>query len=379
MKTRKLGRTGFDVGEIGMGLEHLLNKDERTVVETIAAAKHGGVNYLDCHMGDDYETYDYDGYRKLGRALAGKRNHFILSHISPRESFASGESVLCLESYLKAVNADHTDVFIIPFCDRETEFEDAVREGGQFELAERLVKQGKARAVGISTHSSSVALKAIAHGGFDMLMYPVNPAFDVLTDGVGYETENLGSLWDAAHDFKSEGKTGRQPRRNVYEECARNNVGIAAMKPFAGGFIFNVEEDASFTPINLISYALAQTGVSTVVPGCTKPSEIEEILRYYTCCDAEREFGSAVANSRWSVRENCLYCNHCLPCCKGINIGEVNRLIDTRKDFETARKKYFSLSAKASDCDECGCCEECCPFGVKVTERMKLAAEIFGK
>ena len=38
MKYRKLGHTGIEVSEIGMGLEHLLDKDEQTVIETIKAA-----------------------------------------------------------------------------------------------------------------------------------------------------------------------------------------------------------------------------------------------------------------------------------------------------------------------------------------------------
>ena len=44
---RKLGRTGIDVGVIGLGLEHLLDKKQDVVTNTIYTAVNG-VNYIDC-------------------------------------------------------------------------------------------------------------------------------------------------------------------------------------------------------------------------------------------------------------------------------------------------------------------------------------------
>jgi hypothetical protein len=114
------------------------------------------------------------------------------------------------------------------------------------------------------------------------------------------------------------------------------------------------------------------------VPGCTKPDEIAGILRYYTCPDEERDFGGAVLKSRWSVTGNCQYCNHCLPCCRGINIGLVNRLLDARA-AESSLHQYQKMTAKASGCDRCGGCEERCPFKVPVRERMKQAVDLFEK
>ena len=47
MNYRKLGRTHFEISEIGMGTEHLLDKDEQIVIQTIKAAIDGGITYLD--------------------------------------------------------------------------------------------------------------------------------------------------------------------------------------------------------------------------------------------------------------------------------------------------------------------------------------------
>lgn len=386
MKYRRLGHTGVEVSEISMGLEHLLDKDTQIVIDTIRAAVNGGVSYLDCHPGHDYDNRAdpgvYDGYMKLGKAIRDVRDKLTLTYIASCREREPGLARICFDGYLKALGTDHTDVFIIQFCDTTAEYEQVTGETGLLAYAQQLRNKGRVGFIGISTHSSDIAYKAISSGAFDVLMYPVNPAFDVVTDEERYKTDDLATLWDAAHAFTSEGKRGAQPRKNVYSECERRGIGLVAMKPFAGGFIFGIEKDAGFTPVNLISYALAQNGVSTVIPGCTQPGEIEEILTYYTCTDEARNYSGAVAKSRWSVTENCLYCNHCLPCDVDINIGYINRLLDAvsfnmQSDAGSVREKYRALTVKASACVQCGVCMERCPFKVNVIDRMKQAVEVF--
>ena len=386
MKYRKLGHTGIEVSEIGMGLEHLLDKDTQTVIETVKSAINGGVNYFDCHPGHDYDNRTdpgvYDGYIKLSKAISDVRDKLTLTYIASCRERGLDLARICFEGYLQALGTDHTDVFIIQFCDTTTEYEQVISETGLLAYARQLRAEGKVRFIGISTHSSDIAYKAIDNGAFNVLMYPVNPAFDVVTDEDRYKTDDLSTLWDAAHVFSSEGKRGPQPRKNVYSECERRGIGLVAMKPFAGGFIFGVEKEAGFTPVNLVSYALAQNGVSTVVPGCTQPREIEEILMYNVCTDEVRNYSGAIARSRWSVMENCLYCNHCLPCDRTINIGYINRLLDavsynTQSDADSVREKYQALTVKASACVQCGVCMERCPFNVNVIDRLKQAVEVF--
>jgi len=388
MNYRILGRTGREVSEIGMGTEHLLDKDEQVVIATIKAAIDGGVTYFDCHPGHDNDdkSISYVGYAKLGKAISGARDKLCLTYLAP-SALSPAETQPRYDDFLRLMGTDHIDVFILQFCDKVKGFEMIAAEGGLLEYAIGLKDAGKIKYIGISTHSLAVAYKAVDNRLFDVIMYPVNPAFDVVTDEEQYKTDNLESLWDAANDFTADGKLGAQPRRSLYSECERKGIAIVAMKPFAGGFIFNVEKDAGFTPVNLIAYALAQNGVSVVAPGCTKPEEILEILTYNNCDVDARDYSAAVAKSRWSVMENCQYCNHCLPCRAGINIGLVNRLLD-KVDYGTqdaqsgtgdARDQYLALPVKASACISCGDCVERCPFSVKVIDRMKSAVEVFEK
>jgi len=384
MQYRRLGRTGLNVSEIGMGTEHLLDKDEQTVIATIKAAVEGGVNYFDCHVGHDFpeESVSYDGYDKLGKALAGLRDKLYISYITFYKDRSFEFTQPRFDYFLNALNTDHTDVFMIQFCDKENDYESILSENGALDHVKKLRLEGKVRFIGISTHSTEIAHKAIKSGEFDVIMFPVNPAFDVLTDEEQYKTDNLETLWDAAHDFNADKADETRPRKSVYNECEKNDIGLVAMKPFAGGFIFRVEGEAGFTPVNLISYALTQNGVATVVPGCTKPDEINEILTYKTAGDDVRDYSGAVAKSRWSVAGSCIYCNHCLPCEAGISVGVINKFIDSvdynpDTDIGEIHSGYDKLPVKASACVECGICEERCPFDVKIISRMKRAAELF--
>jgi hypothetical protein len=49
-----------------MGAEHLLNKNEQVVADTVKAAFKGGVTYFDCHPGHDNQEdiVEYKGYVK---------------------------------------------------------------------------------------------------------------------------------------------------------------------------------------------------------------------------------------------------------------------------------------------------------------------------
>ena len=371
MKYRKLGRTGLEIGEIGLGLEHLLPKEQAVVTETIQAAIKGGVNYLDCLSMKEFEKSSgtNEDFVKLGKALEGCRDKVYLSHIAnPLHSVEDIE--IGFECFLRELNTDYTDIFMIACCDKTDLFEEIIN-GGLLEYVQKLQSAKKVKFIGLSTHSLNIAHKAIDSSCFDVLMYPVNPAFDVIDNEEEYIEQDLGKLWDAAFDYKP-GDGLKLRRKDIYAECVKNNIGLVAMKPFGGGFLFRADVNSGFTAVNLVSYALNQTGVSSVVPGCTSKDEIENILTYYSASEEDRDYGKIIAQSRWNIKGCCQYCNHCLPCSANINIGRINKLMDSGMIQE-----YNLLEVKASACTECGECETRCPFGVKIKDKMKAAANLF--
>jgi predicted aldo/keto reductase-like oxidoreductase len=117
--------------------------------------------------------------------------------------------------------------------------------------------------------------------------------------------------------------------------------------------------------------------------------------------DEEKDFSSIINEFREDLKGNCVYCNHCLPCPVGIDIGRIIQMVDKtmynissdlKGDYKTLRKKinfYYpgrirtsrsqlkGLSTKASKCVEGGVCMKRCPFDVDVISKMKLAVKLF--
>jgi len=117
--------------------------------------------------------------------------------------------------------------------------------------------------------------------------------------------------------------------------------------------------------------------------------------------DEEKDFSSIITEFQEDLKGNCVYCNHCLPCPVGIDIGRIIQMVDKamynisddlKGDYKTLRKKinfyypgrirtsrsqFKGLSIKASECVECGVCMERCPFDVDVISKMKLAVKLF--
>jgi predicted aldo/keto reductase-like oxidoreductase len=153
------------------------------------------------------------------------------------------------------------------------------------------------------------------------------------------------------------------------------------MKPFAGGKLLNPTQADSpaVTPVQCLAYALAQIAVATVVPGCKDLDQLEAALAYTRASEAERDYAQAVADvKQWSPGD-CVYCNHCLPCPSTIDIARVMRFYDQSQLALTPEilSQYSQLESNADDCVRCGACEERCPFGVPVVERMEHTVTIF--
>jgi len=268
---------------------------------------------------------------------------------------------------------------MLHFVDKPDDYEAVYNAGGLLELALQLKKEGKARLIGLSSHSVPVALKVVKSGYIDVLMFPINPAFDTLPG----ELKARVSLREILYYQSPFADKGSMPERTeLYHACAIRGVGIVVMKPYAAGVLFRENPSSIIlAPIQCINYALSQPAVCTVVPGCKSVAEMRAALAFLDATDEEKDYSSINVNSMWKLRGSCMYCNHCLPCPVGLDIGTATRITDTAGYGVTDNiiSEYDALSVKASDCTECGECMERCPFGVDVISNMTRAVDIFGR
>ena len=83
-----------------------------------------------------------------------------------------------------------------------------------------------------------------------------------------------------------------------------------------------------------------------------------------------------------AYRGQCTYCGHCKPCVANLDISMINKFYDLAtmqpEVPATVQSHYELLEKTASARIDCHACESRCPFGVKIAERMKKTAELFG-
>jgi hypothetical protein len=124
---------------------------------------------------------------------------------------------------------------------------------------------------------------------------------------------------------------------------------------------------------------LAQPAVSLALPGVKNADELQQALRTLEAPAEERDFSAVLPLFRDGLEGICVYCNHCLPCPSGIDVGRTLRaLAGARGGSTAALQELRGLSPGPDDCIRCGACTSRCPFGVEVIAQMSEASERMG-
>ncbi len=379
MKYRALGSTGLLVSEIGLGGEWLERHNTQEVQEVMDCCREQGINILDCWMSEPQVRSN------IGAALKGCRDQWIIQgHIG--STWQNGQYVRsrdldkvkeAFEDLLRRMGTDYIDLGMIHFVDELSEWNRIV--GGEFlDYVKGLKAAGTIRHIGLSTHNPAVAKQAVLSGEIEMLLFSVNPAFDMMPP-----SENLNDYLGEI----DEGLSGIAPERTeLYKLCEQQGVGMTVMKGYAGGRLFSAKTSpfgVALTPVQCLHYALTRPGVASVLVGCDTPEHVLAAVAYETAEDQEKDYASVLASApHHAYSGQCTYCGHCAPCPVHIDIAMVNKLYDLATMQEetppTVRAHYESLERNAEDCVACGGCETRCPFGVHVIERMQKAKEVFG-
>ena len=380
MNYRVLGKTGLKVSEVGFGGEWLERHPNEESVELIKYAASKGINIIDCWM-PDLKSRDI-----IGEAIKDNREKwYVQGHIG--STWKDGQYYKTREmQYVKAtfedllerLHTDYIDLGMIHFVDSEKEW-DEIQTSDYLKYVFELKDKGIVKHIGMSSHNPKVAIKAAQTDYIEMILFSINPAFDMLP-----ANEDMNVMF--ADEFDKDLKGIDEERALLYKICEENNVGITVMKPYAGGRLFDANRSpfgVALTPVQCIHYALTRPGVASVMCGYDTKEQVDEAYAYESATPFKKDYASVLAKAPLhSYKGQCTYCGHCKPCPKGIDIAMVNKYYDlaTMQDKvpESIKAHYELLEKHASDCIGCKGCESRCPFGVKVSERMKKTKELFG-
>jgi predicted aldo/keto reductase-like oxidoreductase len=383
MKYRELGKTGLKVSEIGFGGEWLERHPGEESVELMKYAGEKGINIIDCWMPDP-KSRDI-----IGKAMQSNREGwYVQGHFG--STWQNGQYVRtrdmkyvkpAFEDLLTRLRTDYIDLGMIHFVDTVKDWN--LLQGSEYlEYVLEMKEKGVVRHIGMSSHDPKTAALAVRSGLIEMLLFSINPAFDMLPSGQDLE-ELLGEGYrydDALSGINSE-------RAELYRLCEEHNVGITVMKGFAGGRLFDGKRSpfgVALTPVQCIHYALTRPGVASVLCGYDTKQQVDEAVSYEEAAEDEKDFASVLSSAPLhSYRGECTYCGHCKPCPSQLDIAMINKYYDLAvmqpQIPESVRSHYMQLEHKASECIGCRQCEERCPFGVPVADRMKEAAKLFDK
>jgi uncharacterized protein len=344
---REIGKTGLKVTSVGFGC---MITSDASVIERAADL---GITYFDTarvYQGGNNE-------RMVGAALKGRRDKITLSSKSVARTKAG--LLEHLDTSLKELGTDHLDIWYLHSYKDPAEIKDELLEAQ--EIAK---KAGKIRFKGISTHINQAAVMrgALEKKHFDVFLTSYNFAIDK-----GLET--------------------------TLAEAKKAGVGIVAMKVMAGGYRVQgfypttdelrnkMRGPGAFTAA--LKWVLKNKDVDTTIPSMVDHDQVDENMRAMGASFTPEDDKILSAQLDLIRPLYCRMCNACNGQCReGLPVSDMLRFLmyaDGYKQFSLGRQEFLNLSAetRAVRCKDCSGCTVACPNGVKVSQRLRRAQELF--
>jgi predicted aldo/keto reductase-like oxidoreductase len=340
---RRLGRTNVMVSDISLGSGRIRD------VDVPRDAFERGVTYVD--TAPDYA--DAGSERLLGEAMRGHRDKMFVAtkFCRPTGHLPSDTPVKDIiaevEGSLKRLQTDHVDLIHIHSCDRL----DRLMAPNIHEAFDRLKEQGKARFLGVSTHTPN--LEEVANAAID------SKRFDVLMLAYHF------GMWPSFG--------------HILEKAKQHDVAVVAMKTLKGAKHTNLagfRREAGAYSQSAFRWVLSNPNVSCLVISFSQPQHVTEYLTASGTALVPTDVARLEEYDRLVAGDYCQpHCGACLDSCPhDLPINDVLRYRMYAKDYhwaEEGRSKYALLPKDASTCITCPApCRNACPHGVPIRDAM---------
>ncbi|MCQ4727270.1 aldo/keto reductase [Anaerotignum faecicola] len=383
MEYRILGKTGLKASVVGIGGEGFENKSFPECEEIIDAAFSNGINIIDIYNSNP------DVRSNVGTALKKypRESYIIEGHLCSvwdngqyRRSRNIDEVKEAFEDFLSRMRIGYVDIGMIHYVDDKKDFEN-VFNGEIIKYAKSLKEKGIIKHIGLSTHNPDIAFMAVESGIIEVILFSINPAYDMLP-----ASEDIDFMFEES-TYNGRTYEGIDPKRGkLYQTCENKGVALTVMKGYGAGILLNENQSPfkkALTPVQCIHYCLTRPAVASVLVGVSNVDEVLAATGYSNANDKEKDYSNVLSNAPKSVFKGyCMYCGHCAPCTRIIDIANVNKYLDLalvqNSVPDTLKNHYMLLEHHGGECIECGACVKNCPFGVDIIGKMKQAKELFG-
>jgi len=182
--------------------------------------------------------------------------------------------------------------------------------------------------------------------------------------------------------------------------AADRGLGVVVMEPLRGGALARpipgaadlwARAGAERTPAEWgLAWLWNQPEVTVVLSGMSSVGQLHENL-----ASADRARAGALSPAEEAVYEEvrllyrdrtvvgCTRCGYCQPCPAGVDIPECFSLYNDahvygdRAASRAGDHIFERFGGGASNCTDCGACEERCPQGIEIRKQLKAVAELF--
>ena len=380
MLYRKVPKTGDELSILGFGCMRLpTNKigkiDEKRAVRQVRYAIDNGVNYLDTampyHMGAS-ETF-------LAQALSeGYRQKVkVATKLTPNyaEKFEDMDKILNVQ--LNNLKTQSIDYYLLHGLNRISW--EKLRDIGVCDFLEKAKADGRIKNTGFSFHGDKDVFKEIIDF-YDWAICQIQYNFMDENNQAG--TEGL-------------------------KYAASKNVGVIIMEPLRGGNLTKKIPQAvkdiwsgaktKRTPAEwALRWLWNHPEITAVLSGMNREEHVEENIRAAegaypdSMTGGELEIIKRVADKyRELTKIECTGCRYCMPCPSGVDIPVCFELYNDKYVFDDRilPKVFYTMRLSdslgtgrdsfASQCNECGICEEKCPQHIPIMEKLKDVSREF--
>ena len=308
------------------------------------------------------DRYPRDSYTLATKLNAG------MAVVSPTEKAAKKQ----FETSLEKTGAGYFDYYLLHALDEKNY--QRYEKFGIWDFVNEKKAQGLIRHIGFSYHGKPELLEQLLkeHPETEFVQLQINYA--------DWENESVVS-------------------RGNYEVARKYRKPIVVMEPVKGGKLAvppqEVQDlfkqyapDRSFASW-AIRFVASLDGILTVLSGMSTVGQMKDNLSYMRKFEPlsreEQEIVRKAMKIMGSIHDiPCTSCHYCTEGCpQQIAIPDIFsamnlKMVDGKlKDAQEAYAEAAPEGRRASDCIECGQCENACPQGIPVIKELKRAAEMF--
>ncbi len=361
---RELGRTGYQVSQLGFGAMRLpmigegeqARIDREKAIPMIHHAFEAGLNYIDTAVG----YCNQDSQRVVGEALKGWRDKII---VSTKNHEYEDEKAWWqhLENSLERLQIDSIDIYNHHGINWERYTKHVEPHASKWML--KAQNQGLIKHICFSFHDTNENLIKLINTGYPkVITVQYNMLDQQLEEGIAL-----------AHE---------------------RGIGVVVMGPVAGGrlgvssqVLEELVPGVGRVPELAMRFVLSNPNVSVALSGMSTMQHVVENLA--TTSDSvnlppeDRAAIEAHLDRLKSMADlYCTGCSYCLPCPQEVNIPYIFQKYNEARVYglwEPAREAYNSWRMvqgnRADACIECGECEDKCPQHIPIREQLKEAHE----